>query len=103
MLDEHVKAYLENSRKIQKVAADEEYDLILTFDNGEIRKYPMRDELEGVFTVLRDKSKFQTAFLDEFGNVAWNIDESTDSGEKWTNRIDLCKDALYLNSVPVKG
>ena len=35
----------------------------------------------------------------EVGNVAWDIDENIDSSIHWQNRIDLCKDMLYLESV----
>lgn len=61
----------------------------------------MANELNGVFSVLRDKKKFQTAFLDEFGNVAWDIDSAIDSTIHWNNRINLCKDALYMDSKPI--
>lgn len=98
MLDEKVKRYFENPKKLKKVEADEEYNLYLTFDNGEVRIYNMRNELDGVFSVLRDKKKFQSVFIDEFGNVAWDIDGSLDSNEHWGNRIDICKDALYMDS-----
>lgn len=99
MLDGKVGAYFCNPRKISAVDTDESYNLILTFDNGEVRLYSMENELEGVFSVLRNKDKFRTAFLDEFGNVAWDIDERIDSSVEWNNRIDLCKDALYMDSI----
>lgn len=101
MLDEKVKKYFENPRKLEKVEADDEFNLHLTFDNGEIRIYNMKNELEGIFSVLKDKKKFQSVFIDEFGNVAWNIDDSVDSKEHWENRIDICKDALYMDSIAV--
>lgn len=102
MVNESVKTYFENPRKLKKVEGDEEYKLYLTFDNGEKRCYDMKDELEGVFSVLKDKKKFQTVFIDEFGNAAWDIDASVDSREHWENRIDICKDALYMDSVEMK-
>ena len=101
MLDEKTRKYFENPRKVIEVKADEEYNLSLTFDNGEKRIYSMREELEGVFGILRDKTKFQSAFIDELGNVAWDIDDSIDSKEHWENRIDICKDALYMDSTPM--
>ena len=102
MVDENVKKYFENPRKLEKVEADDNFNLYLTFDNGEYRIYKMENELDGIFSVLKDKKKFQSVFLDEFGNVAWNIDDSVDSKTHWENRIDICKDALYMDSVPVK-
>lgn len=100
-LEEKIKNYFENPRRIVKVKADEKYNLFLTFDNGEVRLYNMQNELDGIFAVLKDKNKFQSAFIDEFGNVAWDIDNAVDSKEHWGNRIDMCKDALYMDSVPI--
>ena len=101
MLDEKTKKYFENPRKLVEVKTDDEYNLYLTFDNGEVRIYNMQKELEGVFAVLKDKNRFQSAFIDEFGNVAWDINDSIDSSKHWENRIDICKDALYMDSIPV--
>lgn len=70
-------------------------------EKGGVRIYNMKEELEGVFAVLKDKNRFQSAFIDEFGNVAWDIDDSIDSSTHWENRIDICKDALYMDSIPV--
>ena len=61
----------------------------------------MKDDLEGIFSVLKDIKKFQSVFIDEFGNVAWDIDDSVDSKRNWKNRIDICKDALYMDSKAV--
>lgn len=96
-----VEEYFQNPRKIAGVDTDDQYNLILTFDNGEMKIYSMRDHLTGVFSILQDKKRFQAAFLDEFGNVAWNIDETIDSSQHWNNRIDICKDALYMDSIPL--
>ena len=41
----------------------------------------------------------ESVFIDAVGNVAWDIDENIDSSIHWQNRIDLCKDMLYLESV----
>lgn len=95
-----VKKYFENPRRIKSVKPIENYTLLLTFDNGEIRKYHMENELTGVFSVLKNKKKFNEVFINEVGNVAWNIDNNIDSSTHWENEIDLCKDALYMDSVP---
>ena len=100
MLDEKTKKYFENPRKLVKVKTDDDFNLHLTFNNGEVRIYSMQKELEGVFSVLKDKKRFQSVFIDEFGNVAWDIEDAVDSNEHWGNRIDICKDALYMNSIP---
>ena len=100
-MDKRIKEYFENPRTIIDVKPIENYTLFITFDNGEVKKYEMINELYGVFTVLKDVKKFESVFIDEVGNVAWDIDENIDSSIHWANRIDLCKDMLYLESVPL--
>lgn len=97
-MDEKVKEYFENPRKIKGVKPIENYTLLLTFDNGEVKQYSMIDELNGVFTILKDKEKFNQVFINEVGNIAWNIDNNVDSSKYWENQIDLCKDMLYMES-----
>lgn len=97
-MEERVKQYFKNPRKIVDVKPTTNYTLLITFDNGEIKKYEMINELYGVFVALKDVKKFESVFIDEVGNVAWDIDENIDSSIHWENRIDLCKDMLYLKS-----
>lgn len=97
MLETKVEQYFKNPRKIIDVKAEENYVLCLTFDNGEVKFYDMSDKLQGIFSILKNKEKFEAVFLDEFGNVAWDIDENVSGSECWNNRIDLCKDALYMD------
>lgn len=100
-MDDRVKKYFENPRKIEKVNPLENYVLLLTFDNGEIKKYDMVNELTGVFKVLENKEKFNQVFINDVGNIAWNIDDDLDSTKHWENQIDLCKDMLYLESIAI--
>lgn len=100
-MDGKVMKYFENPRKIKAVKPIENYTLLLTFDNGEFKQYSMIDELNGVFTILRDKEKFNQVFINEVGNIAWNIDNNIDSSKHWENQIDLCKDMLYMESKTV--
>lgn len=97
-MDGKVKKYFENPRKIKEVKPIENYTLLLTFDNGEVKQYSMIDELNGVFKILKDKEKFNQVFINEVGNIAWNIDNNVDSSKYWENQIDLCKDMLYMES-----
>ena len=99
MIDAKIKEYFTNPRKIISVEPLEQYVLRLTFDNGEVKLYYMHDKLQGVFSVLKNHAKFNDVFLDEFGNVAWDIDSNIDISIHWNNRIDICKDALYLDSI----
>ena len=75
--------------------------LIINFDNDEIRIYDMTDNLFGVFKILKDLNKFNEVFIDESGNVAWDRNTSIDSNTFWNNRIDICKDSIYINSKPI--
>lgn len=102
-MEERVRAYFENPRKIKSVRPLEHYVLLLTFDNGELKKYDMSDELTGVFRILKNTDKFNEVFINEVGNIAWNIDNQADSSVHWDNQLDLCKDMLYLESIPVPG
>lgn len=100
-MEDRVKKYFENPRRIKAVEPLENYVLLLTFDNGEVKKYNMLNELTGVFSVLKSKEKFNSVFINDVGNIAWNIDDNLDSFVHWENQIDLCKDMLYMESVPV--
>ena len=98
MREPNIKKYFENPRKLIDIVPGEGYQLYLFFDNGEKKIYDMHGQFQGVFEVLKDKNKFDAVFIDEFGNAAWNVDENVDSAVCWNNRIDICKDALYLDS-----
>lgn len=102
MMNERVRRYFENPRKIKAIEPMKGYKLLITFDNGELRSYDMTNELTGVFSVLKNETKFNRVFLNDVGNAAWDIDENIDSSVHWDNQIDLCKDMLYMESIPVK-
>ena len=84
--------------KIINVVPNDDYTLLLKFTNGEVRIYDMKDSLFGVFEILKDINKFREVFIDENGNIAWDRDNSIDSSIHWNNRIDICKDAILLES-----
>ena len=98
-----VKEYFDKGRRtIDQVTPNEDYTLTVTFDNGETRVYDMSENLFGVFEILKDKGKFKEAFIDEFGNIAWERDKSVDSNKVWNNKIEICKDSVYIDSKPLK-
>lgn len=101
-MPKEVREYFElGPRTIDKVIANEDYTLTVYFDNKEVKLYDMSEILYGVFEVLKDKDKFKECFLDDFGNIAWDIDKQLDSSVYWNNRIDLCADSVYLESKPI--
>lgn len=102
IMDHNVKEYfLSGTRKITKVIPCNGYVLTLEFDNGELKTFDMSDKLYGVFEILKDKEKFREVFIDEHGNIAWDKDKTVDSNAVWNNRIDICKDSLFMASTPV--
>lgn len=84
--------------RIISVIPNDDYTLLIKFDNGEVRIYEMKDSLFGVFETLKNIKKFKEVFIDEHGNIAWDRDNNIDSNIHWNNRIDICKDAIYLES-----
>lgn len=88
--------------KVISVEAQEDYTLKILFTNHELRVYDMKNKLFGVFEVLKDISKFKEVFIDEYGNIAWDRDKNIDSSIYWNNRIDLCNDAVYMDSVLIQ-
>lgn len=100
--DKITEYFVKGPRKIKKIIPNDDYTLTIVFDNKEIRLYDMSNNLSGVFEVLRDIGKFKEVFIDESGNIAWDIDKNVDSNIVWNNRIDICKDSAYMNSVPLE-
>ena len=95
--------YASGRRKIVSVAPDNDFTLVLTFDNGEKRRYDMKTSIEDgtVFKPLMNEDVFRRVYLDEYGAVSWDIDPSVDSRKVWNNKIDLCPDSCYIDSVPL--
>ena len=75
---------------VKSVRPQENYCLLLTFENGEKRIFDLKPYLDkGVFTRLKNAALFKTARVVS-GSVEWH-------GE-----IDLSYDTLYLASAHVK-
>ena len=103
-IPQKVEDYFKSGRKkIVRVIPNDDYSLTIYFNNGEIRVYDMSESLFGVFRILEDKQKFNEVFIDEYGNIAWDIDKEIDSSDHWDNRIDLCKDSIYMSSIPIES
>lgn len=92
-------------RKITKVVPKDNYTLMLTFDNGECRVYDMAPLVQSdtVFAHFRKLEDFFRVYLDDNNCVSWDIDPSLDSNNVWNNKVDLCPDSCYVNSIPAKG
>jgi hypothetical protein len=74
---------------VKDVKPVNDYLLILTFENGEKRKFDMKPYLEtGIFSELKDVVKFNTVHL-SFDTIEWD------------NEADLDPEALYQHSEPL--
>lgn len=95
--------YASGRKKIVSVKPNEDFTLFLTFDNGERRILDVKPVLDkgGVFTPFRDYNNFKRVYLDDAGCVSWDIDPEVDSNVVWNNKVDLCSDGCYVDSVPV--
>jgi hypothetical protein len=68
----------------------ENYQLLLTFSNGEKRQFDMMPYLDiGIFSELKDKSLFQT------------VKSSYDTIE-WANEADFDPEILYQKSIKIE-
>jgi hypothetical protein len=95
-----VENYFKNGRrKITSVRANENFSLLITFDNDEQRVFDMTESLKGdIFRPLNDFTAFSRVYIDEQGCIAWDIDPNVDSKIVWNNKIDLCPDSCYIYS-----
>jgi hypothetical protein len=76
---------------VKSVKPQENYYLLLTFDNGEKRVFDLKPYLEKpVFHRLKNSAVFQTARV-----VSGSVE--------WQGEADLSYDTLYLESRAVKG
>lgn len=98
--------YFANGRRqITDVSANNDFTLTIGFDNGEKRLYDMRPFLKKgtVFEPFADMENFRRVYIDALHSVAWDIDPSIDSDKVWNNKVDLCPDTCYMDSVPIAG
>lgn len=92
-------------RRIVSVEPDHDLTLLLTFDNGEQRRYDVQPLVQpgSVFSFLSDPAAFARVYLDEDHAVSWDIDPDVDSVVVWSNKVDLSPDVCYVDSIPVEG
>lgn len=104
-MDERTARYFAaGRRRIVSARPLPDFQVELVFDNGEVRMLDCGRKLTlgSLFRRLVDVGGFERVFVDLGGNLAWDIDPTVDSSVVWSNRIDFCRDACYLESVPVK-
>lgn len=78
--------FASGKKKITGVVPNNDFTLTISFDNGE-------NKLEN----------FRRVYVDDTNCITWDIDPNIDSDKVWSNKVDLCTDGCYIDSVPVGG
>ena len=85
--DRPMAEYFARGRKrLAAVAPQHDFTLLLTYEDGEQRVYDMKPLLD---------------YLDDTCAVSWDIDPNVDSNVFWNNKVDICPDGCYVDSVPL--
>lgn len=103
--DQKMAEYFASGRKrIVGVTPNDDFTLSIRFDNGETRLYNVAPLLKNgtVFEPFASIENFRRVYVDDQHCIAWDIDPDIDSNEVWNNKVDLCPDACYVDSVPIK-
>ena len=103
--DQRSAEYFSSGRKkIVSVVPFAEKKLLLAFDNHEKRVLDIEPLIKNgtVFAFLADEDNFKRVYLDENACVSWDIDPNIDSTVVWNNKVDLCSDSCYMDSVPCR-
>lgn len=97
--------YAAGRKRIISVQANADFTLTLSFDNGEVRLYDCKPFLEDgtVFAPFKQYDNFKRVYLDDQHCVSWDIDPNVDSNVVWNNKVDLCPDGCYVDSLPIGG
>ena len=98
-----VQAYFASGRKkIIAVTPNDDLTLTITFNNDESRIYDMRETLnKPEFSSIRTLERFKSAYIDDAGAIAWDIDPNVDSDKVWDNKLDICPDSCYIYGKPL--
>ena len=76
---------------VESVRALADYELEVSFDNGETRRFDVKPYLgRGIFVRLRDQDAFRAVRV-----VAGSVE--------WANGLDLSYDTLYIEGQPLLG
>lgn len=104
--DQAMAEYFSAGRKrIVGVIPNDDFTLTITFDNGERRLYDMGPFLkpQTIFEPFMKLENFRRVYVDDTHSIAWDIDPTVDSDKVWENKVDLCPDTCYVDSIPISG
>ena len=102
--DQRTAEYFARGRKrIMAVSANDDFSLRIVFDNQEVRTLDCKPFLKEntVFAPFMNIENFRRVYLDDCHCIAWDIDPTVDSDKVWSNKVDLCPDSCYMDSVPI--
>lgn len=105
-LSQSMAEYFANGRrKIVGVKPKEDFTLIIDFDNGETRLLDCKPFLKPktVFEPFMQYDSFCRVYLDDTHSVCWDVDPNINSEIVWSNKVDICPDTCYVDSVPIKS
>lgn len=90
-------------RRIVSVIPNDDFTLTIGFDNGEKRLYDVSPLIKSgtVFETFSDLENFKRVYIDEQHTVSWDINPDVDSNIVWNNKVDLCPDSCYIDSIPI--
>ena len=90
-------------KKIISVIPNDNFTLTIRFDNDEIRVLDAKPFLQKgtVFETFLDIQNFNRVYVDDTYCIAWDIDPTVDSNIVWNNKVDLCPDSCYVDSIPM--
>ncbi|MDY2839314.1 MAG: DUF2442 domain-containing protein [Treponema sp.] len=103
--DSKAAAYFSNGRrKPVKVVPQEQYKILIIFDNSEKRILDISRLIQKgtVYYPLHDKNIFKNCYIDSDYSLCWDKDPDVDSNIVWNNKIDIGSDTCYLDSEEVK-
>jgi len=77
--------------KVVSVKATDDYKLIVVFDNGTVKEYDMKPQLnEWPFEMLKNKAFFKAVKVDAGGyGVSWNTEIDLSEYELWKNGKEI--------------
>ena len=91
-------------RKPVKVVPQNCFNLLITFDNNEVRLLDISPLIkEGtVYYTLKNPSIFTKCYIDQNHSICWDKNQEIDSEKVWSNKIDIGSDTCYLESVEIQ-
>ena len=97
--------FASGKKKIVGVVPNDDFTLTISFDNGEKRLFDMRPIFRKgtVFEPFIQLENFRRVYVDDTHCISWDIDPNIDSNKVWSNKVDLCPDSCYIDSVPLGG